>query len=176
MKTLKKILIAIVIIVAIPFIIALFVKKEYSVKRDVTIQKTNTEVFDYLKHLKNQDNFSKWAMMDPTMDKEFRGTDGTVGFIYAWDSEEAGKGEQEIKSLSEGERIDLDLRFIKPFESKATAAFTTKTISPSETNVSWEMHGKSDYPMNFMNLFMDSMLGKDLETSLATLKTTLEKQ
>jgi hypothetical protein len=29
--------------------------------------------------------------------------------------------------------------------------------------------------MNFMNLFIDGMLGKDLETSLTTLKGILEK-
>lgn len=32
------------------------------------------------------------------MKREFRGEDGTVGFVAAWDSEnpDAGKGEQEI--------------------------------------------------------------------------------
>ena len=37
------------------------------------------------------------------------------------------------------------------------------------------MVGKNPYPMNFMNLFLDKLLGKDIETSLLTLKTILEK-
>ena len=37
------------------------------------------------------------------------------------------------------------------------------------------MNGKSKYPLNLMNIFMDNMLGKDLETSLHNLKTILEK-
>ncbi len=37
------------------------------------------------------------------------------------------------------------------------------------------MNGKNNYPLNFMNLFMNNMLGKDLETSLTTLKSILEK-
>jgi hypothetical protein len=37
------------------------------------------------------------------------------------------------------------------------------------------MKGKSKYPMNFINLFMDDILGKDLEPSLTTLKGILEK-
>ena len=37
------------------------------------------------------------------------------------------------------------------------------------------MEGNSKYPMNLMNLFMDNLLGKDLEISLSTLKNILEK-
>ncbi len=36
------------------------------------------------------------------------------------------------------------------------------------------MKGKSKYPMNLMNLFIDKMLGKDLTTSLSNLKNILE--
>jgi hypothetical protein len=38
------------------------------------------------------------------------------------------------------------------------------------------MQGKSNYPMNVMNIFIDNMLGKDMETSLANLKRVMEKQ
>ena len=175
MKTLKKILLVIAIIVAIPLIIALFVKKEYAVEREITINKPNQEVFNYVKHLKNQDNYSKWAMMDPNMKKDFKGTDGNIGFVYAWDSDKAGKGEQEIKSLNEGQKVECELRFKKPFEGIANTQFTTEAVTETQTKVKWGMQGKSPYPMNFMNLFMDGMLGSDLETSLASLKTVLEK-
>lgn len=39
-------------------------------------------------------------MLDPNMEKEFKGTDGTVGFIYGWNgNKEGGEGEQEIKAF-----------------------------------------------------------------------------
>ncbi len=43
-------------------------------------------------------------MTDPLMKKQFKGTDGTVGFLYAWDSQnnEVGKGEQEIERIKDG--------------------------------------------------------------------------
>jgi hypothetical protein len=114
--------------------------------------------------------------MDPNMKKEFRGTDGTVGFIYAWNgNKDAGKGEQEIKKIVEGERVEVEVRFEKPMEGIANAPVVTEAISENQTKVKWGMHGKSTYPMNFMNLFMDGMLGKDLETSLISLKGILEK-
>ena len=176
MKTLKKILLVIAIIIAIPLVIALFVKKEYSVERTITINKPKQQVFDYVKHLKNQDNYSKWVRMDPAMKKDFRGTDGTIGFVYAWDgNKEAGKGEQEIKQITEGERMDVEIRFEKPFEGIAQAPFKTEALSAGQTKLTWGMKGKSKYPLNFMNLFMDNMLGKDIQSSLVMLKGILEK-
>jgi hypothetical protein len=105
MKIVKIILLVVAILIAIPLIVALFVKKEYVVEREVTINKPKEAVFDYVKYLKNQDNYSKWVRMDPNIKKDFRGTDGTVGFVYAWNgNEKAGKGEQEIKNITQGEK------------------------------------------------------------------------
>jgi len=175
MKKTGKILLVILFILALPFLVALFVNNDYAVEREITINKARPVVFKFVKHLKNQDSYNKWVRMDPEMKKDYKGTDGTKGFVYSWDGEEAGKGEQEIRNLIEGERIDLELRFIKPFESTASAHLITEALSADQTRVKWGMKGRSPYPMNFMNLFMDSMLGKDLETSLSDLKNILEK-
>ena len=179
MKILKKVLIALAVIIAIPLVIALFVKKEYAVEREININKPNTEVFEYIKYLKNQYNYSKWATMDPNMKKDSRGTDGQVGFVSTWDSEieDVGKGEQEIVKITEGKRIDFELRFIKPFEATEPAYMTTEAVSEQETKVKWGFSGKMPYPMNIMMLFMDmeEMIGADLEEGLKNLKVVLEK-
>src|SRR4051794_15515195 len=98
MKIAKKVLRVVVILIALPFIVGLFSKKEYSVEREIIINKNKQDVFDYILMLKHQNEFSTWAMMDPNMKKEYKGTDGTVGFVSAWDSQvkDVGKGEQEI--------------------------------------------------------------------------------
>jgi uncharacterized membrane protein len=180
MKILKKLLIAVAIIIMIPLIAAVFVKKEYAVERAIDIDKPKQEVFDYIKYLKNQDNFSKWASMDPDMKKTYRGTDGMAGFVSAWESDnpDVGTGEQEIVKIVEGERIDYQLRFIEPFEASDPASMTTERLSDNQTRVVWAFNGRMDYPMNLMFLFMDmeKMIGDDLETGLANLKTILEKQ
>ena len=179
MKILKKILIVIAIIIAIPLIIALFVEKDYAVELEITINKSKQEVFDYVKFLKNQDNFSKWSTMDPKMKKTYQGTDGTVGFVSAWESndENVGVGEQEIKKIAEGERIDFELRFIKPFEATEPAFMSTESVTENQTKVKWGFSGHMNYPMNIMMLFMDfeKMIGDDLQTGLSNLKTVLEK-
>lgn len=171
------ILLIIVIIIVIPLIIALFVKKEYAVQREITINKSNDVVYNYVKYLRNQEQYSKWVMTDPAMRKKLTGTDGSVGFIYAWDSDnkQAGKGEQEITQLVEGKEVDAEVRFIKPMEGIAHVTMLTEPTGANQTKVSWGMTGQNKYPMNFMNLFIGNMLGKDLDVSLNNLKIILEK-
>lgn len=177
---LKKFSIAVLVIVALPFIIALFVQKEYSVVTQITIDKPVAEVFDYVKHLKNQDNFSVWAQMDPDMVKSYRGTDGTVGFVSRWESqlEDVGVGEQEIMRIDEGKRIDFELRFFSPFESTDPAFMSTEALAANQTLVQWGFDGHLDYPMNLMFLFLDfeTMIGNDLNQGLKQLKQQLESQ
>ncbi len=164
-------------IIALLLLVALFIKNEYTVVREITIAKPRQDVFNYIKLLRNQDHYSKWVMMDPHMKKNFTGVDGMVGFVYAWDSEnkQAGKGAQEIMKLIEGERVDAEVRFIKPFEAIAITYMITGSVPENKTKVTWGMNGRSKYPMTLMNPFMDNLLGKDLQTSLSTLKNILEK-
>lgn len=180
MKVLKGILIVLAIIIAVPLVVALFVKKDYAVSREIVINKPKPTVFDYIRYLKNQDNYSKWASMDPAMKKSYRGTDGTVGFVSRWESnnDDVGTGEQEIKKITEGERIDYELRFYKPFEATEPAYMTVTDAGEGKTKVTWGFSGHMSYPMNLMLLFMnmEEMIGKDLETGLAKLKIVLEAQ
>jgi len=103
MNILKIILTGIIVLIVLLLIAALFVKKEYSIEKEITINKPDTEVFSYIRYIKNQDYYNKWVMTDPTMKKQFRGTDGAVGFVYAWEgNDKAGKGEQEIREIRDG--------------------------------------------------------------------------
>ena len=179
MKLLKRILIIVLVLIAIPLIVALFVPKDYAVEREVVINKSKEQVFAYIKYLKNQDHYSVWATMDPNMKKSYKGTDGTPGFVSAWEgNKDVGTGEQEIKAIKEGERVDMQLRFKEPMEAQDNAYMTTEALSANQTKVKWGFTGSMPYPMNVMLLCMDmeDMVGGDLEKGLAKLKTTLEAQ
>ncbi len=180
MKIVKWVLIVIGILIAIPLLVALFLPKEYSVSRDVTINKPKELVFAYVKSLKNQNNWATWNQMDPNQKNEYKGEDGTPGFIHAWvgNPENVGTGEQEIIKISEGERIDFELRFTIPWESTASAWITTEGSGDMQTKVTWGMSGKMPYPMNFMQVFMnmEDMIGTQYAKSLVNLKEILEAQ
>jgi hypothetical protein len=114
------------------------------------------------------------------MKKTYTGTDGTVGFVSAWDSpvKQAGKGEQEIVRIEGEDRIDYEIRFLKPMKSTDNAYLALERVNESTTNVKWGIFGKMNYPMNLTLAFMDmdAMLGKDLTGGLNNLKTLLENQ
>jgi hypothetical protein len=177
MKILLFILLGLAGIIVLLLIIALFIQKEYSIEREIIINRPKQAVFDYIKFLKNQEQYSKWVMADPAMKKNFKGTDGTVGFIYGWNgNKQAGEGEQELKKIKDGESIETEIRFVRPFAGIATTYMTTETVSGRQTKIKWGMKGKNNYPMNLMNLFTNKMLGKDLAISLNSLKDILEKK
>jgi len=161
-------------------IIAAFVKKDYVVERSIVVKSTNEDTFNFIRLLKNQDRFNKWSNLDPHMIKETIGTDGTVGFVSKWESnhKQVGHGEQEIKGIVEGERIESELRFIKPFSGVAQAYLTTQPTSENETLVTWGFTSTMKYPMNILLVFMnmEKMLGNDFEFGLSNLKKILENK
>lgn len=174
----KKALYILLGIIAIFILAATLMPKEYAVEREIIINKPKSEVFAYLKPLKNQYDWSVWMIKDPDVKKTYRGTDETVGFIARWEgNEEVGVGEQEIKKISEGERIDTELRFIKPFESTNDAYMITEIVGPEQTRVKWGFTGSMPIPMNVFLPFMgmEDSVGKDFSDGLKNLKKILEK-
>lgn len=158
-------------------ILALVVPTGFRLEREIVINKPKDEVFTYLKSLKNQDNWSTWNLKDPNMKKEFRGTDCAVGCVAAWDSQDknVGKGEQEIKRIVEGERVEFELRFEKPMKATNNAFLTAKSNGVNATKVSWGFSGVSKRPMNIMSLMMKGMITKAFDDGLSNLKKILEK-
>lgn len=173
------ILVIILCIVALPFVIALFTNKQFKLEREIIINKPKQEVFDYVKHLKNQDHFAVWNTLDPNMKREYTGTDGTVGFVSAWQSDhkQVGHGKQTITAIKEGEEVDMQIHFLKPWDNVANAYFKTESAGDNQTKVKWGMYNDVKYPMKVMRLFMnmEKMIGKDFDKGLAKLKEVLEK-
>lgn len=158
-------------------ILALLAPKTYDVSRIVEIQRPRSEVFEFLRFLKNQEKWSPWERKDPQMQKELRGVDGQVGAISSWKgNKEVGEGEQEITRIVPGERIESALRFFKPWKSTSDAYLDVSEVRPGTTRVRWGFSGKNRFPMSIMMLFMnmDKMVGKDFEAGLRDLKAHLE--
>ena len=165
----------IALLIAFLLFLSLVTKKAYSIEREITIEKSSQTVFDYVKFIKNQEQFNVWVMKDPNVKIEYRGIDGTKGFVSAWEgNKQVGKGEQEIKEINEGQNINIELRFEKPFKNVGQTYLVVKPISGYETSLKWQMVGENKFPMNIMNLVIDSLLGKDLEKSLQNVKRILE--
>jgi len=176
MNTIVTILLVVAGIIALLLIIALFMKREHYVKRETIINASLQKVFDFLKLLKNQEKFNKWAKTDPDRKEEFKGTDGTVGYIYAWSgNKKAGEGQKEIKDIIEGKRIETEIRFVKPMRVSANVIFETESLSSDQTKVILINTGTLKYPLNIMIPMAEKNFPKDMDASLSTLKNILEK-
>ena len=165
-------------ILVIIIVLAVAAPKTYHVERTIEINKPLSEVFNYIKHIKNQDNWSPWKKKDPNMKQEFFGEDGNVGFIAKWvGNKEVGEGEQEIKNIIENSRLESQLRFLKPWKSVSDAFINVKEIDADITEVTWGFSGNNKVPMNIMMLFfnMEKTVGKDFQKGLDSLKEVLEK-
>ncbi|WP_299367687.1 SRPBCC family protein [Winogradskyella sp.] len=166
-------------IMAIFLLLVMVAPKTYNVSRSIAINKPINEVFNYLKHIKNQDEWSPWKKKDPNMKQEHIGTDGEVGFIAKWEgNKEVGTGEQEIVSISENKSINSQLRFYKPWKSQSDAYITTRELDAMSTEVVWGFSGVNKPPSNIFFLFfnMDKTVGKDFEEGLSDLKQILESR
>jgi len=176
MNILTIVISAIAGIIALLLIFGLFMRRGHYVKTEVIINAPRQKVFDYVKLLKNQDEFNKGAMEDTNRKKEFTGTDGTVGYIYAWSgNKDAGEGEKEITGLVEGKRIEMEIRFVKPMVTSAKIIMETEALPNDQTKVTWSNAGTLKYPINILIPMMEKHVVKDMDASLLTLKNILEK-
>lgn len=173
--TILGILCALILAVLILHLIA---PKGFEVSRSIVIDLPKDQVFEDLKYLKRQNQWSPWARRDPKMVEHFTGTDGVVGATSHWKgNKQVGEGEQEITKIVEGERVESELRFLKPFKSTSKAYLGVEEIDSGKTRVSWGMKGRNKFPMTLFSLVMnmDKVLGKDFEEGLGRLKEQLEQ-
>jgi hypothetical protein len=148
------------------------------IEKSIEINRSPELVFDYLRMTKNQDNFSVWNMTDPNMKKTHKGEDGTIGFIYSWDStmKNAGAGEQEITAIEEGKSIDYAIRFFRPMKNIGKSRFQITGFGDEGTTVTWIFDSPSRFPMSLFSPIFRIILGKDMIKGLNNLKIILEKQ
>ena len=176
MTILITILLVLAGIIALLLFIALFIKKEHYVKREIIINAPRQKVFEYIRLLKNQDEFNDHAKAGADRKTAFKGTDGTVGYIYSWSGDKkAGEGEKEIKNIIEGQRIETEIRFVKPMRTSSIVIMETASLSDDQTQVSWSNAGTLKYPVNIFVPILEKKLPKAMDSSLSNLKNILEK-
>lgn len=165
-------------LVAVILLAAAIMPKALNISAEIVIERPSTEVFNYVKNIKNQMKYSVWVMADPNIKIDYRGTDGTVGFISSWTStnKNVGVGAQEITAIKEGERYDVELRFEKPFKATNQAYTTTIPLDGNRTKVTTVFTGRNAFPMNLIAPMIKKMLLKDMNQNFVNLKKVLESR
>ena len=174
---LKKIAIAIAVLIAAVLTFATTRPDSFRVQRSTTIKAAPEKIFPLIADFHSWGTWSPWEKLDPAMKRTHSGADSGKGAAYTWDgNNNVGAGRMEIVEIAPPSKITIKLDFSKPMEGHNTAEFTLAPKGDA-TEVTWAMFGPSPYLSKLMGLFfnMDSMIGGNFETGLANLKSLAEK-
>src|SRR3989304_6767300 len=120
MKIFKNVLTVLISILIIIVVVGLVLPKNVTIERPIAINSPVDSVFVQVSHFRNMSEWSPWKDYDPDMKVTYEGTDGQVGAVYKWEGNgDVGKGSQEITSIEKNKRIDIELSFIEPWESRS---------------------------------------------------------
>ncbi len=172
----KRIFLILIGVLATLLIVAAIMPKDFKIEKEIVINKSTTQVFDYVKIMKNSSEWNPWLKQDPNIVQEFRGEDGKIGFVHAWSgNSEVGVGEAEIINIIPNEIINVELRFSKPMQVTNQAYYIFEVLDKEHTKVKWGMSGKTPFPFNLICFFKRGEVEKNFEAGLNNLKTVLER-
>lgn len=177
MKTLKKILIALVAIFILLNLVGLFLPRVVKVERSVVIKSSPSVPFHLINELKAWKEWSPWHKLDTNTVWTFSDPASGKDAWYTWASENknVGKGKLTLTEVKKDELISTKLEFDGMEPSKADFIFVP---NGDEVKLTWTMEADMGaFPLaRFFGLFFDGMIGPDYEKGLASLKQISESQ
>ena len=173
---LKKILIALVVlVVAFTGFVALQ-PSEFRVERSAMIAAPAADVFPHVNDLRKWDAWSPWAKLDPNAKVGFEGAPAGKGAVFTWSGNDSvGEGRMTVTESRPSELITIDVALVKPMVGSSTSEFAFKPDGDG-TAVTWTMSGHHDFVGKAMCLIMNGrkMMGGEMEKGLAQLKAVAE--
>ncbi|KQC00239.1 SRPBCC family protein [Pedobacter sp. Hv1] len=175
MKLLKILGGIIFVLILIFFVGGLLLPKTYSVNRSAVINAPDSVIYKNIADFNEFLKWNPWAKMEPTAKTTISGPVAQPEHLYQWEGKETGSGQMKITGVEANKSVNIELKFIKPFESLANTNFEIAKDG-NGNKVTWTMSGESKGTMDkWMGLFMDGMIGKDFEAGLKFLKEKSEK-
>jgi hypothetical protein len=177
MKIIKKLALALVVLIVAVLIYAATRPDSLHVERSATVNAAPEKIFPLINDFHSWTSWSPYEKRDPAMKRTYGGAVAGKGAIYEWEgNNDVGSGRMEITDAAAPSKIVIKLDFIKPFEGHNIAQFTMQPSGGGATNVMWSMDGPSPYLGKVIGVFMnmDRMIGTDFETGLTHLKALAE--
>lgn len=174
---LKKILIALVVIVVAFAGYVAVLPSHYSLARSTVIAAPADAIFPQINDFRRWDAWSPWAKLDPTAKTEFIGPQSGKGAVFRWaGNEKVGVGSMTIVESKPNEAVGIKLAFVKPFEGQSDVALILQPEAAG-TRVTWALSGEQSFIERAMCTLMGGMervLGPEYEKGLANLKAVTE--
>ena len=145
----------------------------FNVDATIEINSPVQPVIDALVDFNTWPIWSPWLYTEREASVTCYGTPGDLGHGYDWVGEKVGAGGMTLKSRTE-QRIECDLKFLKPFKSQAGVAFDLKELGANKTRISWTMQSSLPFFMFWMVGSISAMIKSDYQRGLRLLKDYLE--
>jgi K+-transporting ATPase KdpF subunit len=177
LKAIAIIAIVLAVGIAAVLVFALTKPDTFRVERSLAVKAPAAAIYPQVADFRFWMSWSPYEDRDPAMKRSFGGTASGKGATYAWDgNNNVGAGHMEILEASTPSKLRIKLDFERPFEGHNTAEFTFVPQGDA-TLVTWAMYGPAPFMSKLMQVFMnmDSMIGKDFEAGLVSLKKLTEK-
>ncbi|TKB97310.1 SRPBCC family protein [Pedobacter cryotolerans] len=175
MKFLKVLGIIVAALAVIILVGGMLLPKTYSVSRSTMINASDSTIYNNIANFNEFLKWNPWYKMEPSAKTTISGPIAQPTHLYQWVGEETGTGQMKIKQVETNKMVDIELKFIEPFESLADTKFENTTDGANK-KVTWSMSGDNNLMGKWMGVFMsmDSMIGKDFEDGLKYLKEKSE--
>ena len=176
MKVLKIIGAIVLGSVTMVSVLGLFAPHKIVVAESVTINASAEKVFEKVNLWVHFKDWSPWGKPDSNMKISFEGVDGTVGSVYKWaGNDEVGTGSMTKTLVQPNSRIEYDLHFMEPWESKNKGYITVEREGDAQ-KVTWGFTADAPFPKNVLMLFMQGYIADDFKKGLNRLKEILEQK
>ncbi|MBX2988686.1 MAG: SRPBCC family protein [Bdellovibrionaceae bacterium] len=169
---LKRILIALVLLVVIVLGYAATKPDSFHFERTAVIATTPEKLYPYLTDLKLGGQWNPYEQKDPSMKKTFSGAESGTGAVMDFEGNgDVGAGQLEVVQATPSSQVDLKLRMRKPFEGEQDIHYK---ISPDEggTRFTWAMSGRQSFFMKLISVFIDceKMFTNEMDKGIANLQ------
>src|SRR5689334_22792396 len=119
---LKKVVLAIVVLVGAVLIYAAFRPAAMHVERSASIHAPADAIFPLINDFHKWTTWSPYEKKDPAMTRTYSGNSAGYGAAYEWTgNSDVGRGRMEITESQEPSRVVIKLDFIEPFEGHNVA-------------------------------------------------------
>ncbi len=145
----------------------------YHVYRSTHINAAPARVFAAVADYGTWPTWSPWLCCEPDAKIRVSDNPSAVGSGYSWQGKIVGQGEIEHQQLQPDRLIEDEIRFLKPFRSRARVVFEL-TPEGDGTKITWHMYGNLPWFMFWMRPQVEVFIGMDYERGLKMLKEWIE--
>lgn len=172
---LKKILIAIVALLCAFLAFVATREGKFHYERSGVIQASPEKIFPYLISFQKGQEWSPYTKADPQMKISYSGTEGALGSVMQFESNQAGSGHLELVGMLANKSVDIRLVMAKPFAADNQVHYSLEPVEGG-TKFTWAMDGEGGFMGKLISVVIncEKMVGDQFSEGIANLKKLVE--